>query len=47
MHLVTSSKIYHKDSSYKGQFCPKARAPPSLFSQVYVWAKYKDEVPDV
>ena len=47
MHFVTSSKIYRKDSSHKCRFCPKARAPPSLFSQVYGWAKYKDEVPDV
>ena len=47
MYLLTLSKPFQKDSSYKCQFRSNARAPPMVVSQVYVWAKYKDEVPNV
>ena len=47
MYLLTSSILFQKDSSYKCQFCRKVRASSRLFSQVYVWEKGKDEVPDV
>ena len=45
MNLHTSRVLFQKDSSYKYQFRTKVCAPSRLVSQI--WAKYKDEVPDV
>ena len=45
MNLLTSRGPFPKDSSYKCQFYATVRAPSMLVFQV--WAKYKDEAPDV
>lgn len=45
MNLLTSRGPFPKDSSYKCQFYATVRAPSRLVFQV--WAKYKDEAPDV
>ena len=46
MYLLTLI-FFQKDSTCKYQFYTKFQAPSRLVSQVYVWARYKDEVPDV
>ena len=44
MYLLTSSILFQKDSNYNCQFYTKNCAPSRLVSQVYVWAKYKDDI---
>ena len=47
IYLLTSDICFQKYSGYKCQLCIKVHEPPRLVYQVYVWAKYKDEILDV
>ena len=47
IYLLTSGIRFQKYSSYKYQLCTKIHQPPRLVYQVYIWAKYKDEIRDV
>ena len=47
LYLLTASILFLKVSGDKYRFCTKVRVNSRLASQHYVWAKYKEEVPDV